>query len=341
MTLTLKPGPEPPARRPGAPRQGATPRTEQVRATAPAPQAVLEKARTRLVMSALGFTALFGVLSLRLVYATVLHPILPPPAVLQAMQPVLSVLPPPPGRADITDRNGTILAVSLPGAELYADPHQVSNPVEAAEKLVSVLPGLNEQDTENRLSSNKDFVYLDRRLTPPEELAVNTLGIPGVYFENSETRHYPGGDLASHILGGVSVGERGIAGVEEYFNNRLTTDPTPLGLSIDAGIQSIVHDELAAAMKEFQAPGACAIVMNAKTGEVLAMSSLPDYNANDLGNATPNSQFNRCVNGDYEPGSVFKLQTMSMALDSGHDPLLGLFRHHAPAARRPVRDHRF
>ena len=74
--------------------------------------------------------------------------------------------PPPPGRADITDRNGTILAVSLPGAELYADPRQVTDPVAATEKLVSVLPGLDGNQTEARLSSGKDFVYLDRRLTP-------------------------------------------------------------------------------------------------------------------------------------------------------------------------------
>ncbi|HTJ91147.1 MAG TPA: penicillin-binding protein 2 [Acidocella sp.] len=317
MTLTLKPGPEPPARRPGAPERGAVPRMEHARATAPLPPAALEKTRGRLLLSALGFTGLFAVLTLRLVYTTVIDPILPPPAVIKALQPVLNIMPPPPDRADIVDRNGTILAVSLPGAELYADPRQVTDPEQAAEKLAGVLPGLDMAGTERRLASNKDFVYLDRQLTPPEELAVNRLGIPGVYFENTETRHYPDGDLAAHILGGVGVGDVGIAGVEEYFNKRLTTDPAPLRLSIDAGIQSIVHDELAAAVKEFQAPGGCAIVMSAKTGEVLAMASLPDYNANDIGTASGNAQFNRCVNGVYEPGSVFKLQTMSMALDSG------------------------
>ncbi|MDE2240852.1 MAG: penicillin-binding protein 2, partial [Rhodospirillales bacterium] len=142
-------------------------------------------------------------------------------------------------------------------------------------------------------------------------------GIPGVYFENREERHYPDGNLAAHILGGVNIDSTGLAGVEKYFNKRLTTDPQPLQLSIDAGIQSIVHDELAAAVKEFKAPGACAIVMNVHTGEVLAMVSLPDYDVNDYREATPNQQFDRCVSGLYEPGSVFKLQTISMALDSG------------------------
>jgi cell division protein FtsI (penicillin-binding protein 3) len=317
LTLTLKPGPEPPARRPGAPARGAVPRTEHVRPTAQLSPVSLAKARGRLLLSVLGFSFLFGVLTLRLVYTTVIHPILPPAAVLKALQPQLNITPPPPDRADIVDRSGTILAVSLPGAELYADPRQVTDPQQAAEKLAEVLPGLDVAETGRRLASAKDFVYLDRQLTPPEELAVNQLGIPGVYFENTETRHYPDGNLAAHILGGVGVGNVGIAGVEDYFNKRLTTDPTPLRLSIDAGVQNIVQDELAAAVKQFQAPGGCAIVMSAKTGEILAMSSVPDYDANDIDTANGNSQFNRCVNGVYEPGSVFKLQVLSMALDSG------------------------
>jgi cell division protein FtsI (penicillin-binding protein 3) len=319
LTPTLPPEPKPPSRKRGAPDRGAVPMMEQVRVTSPdlVQRATVDKARGRMLIAALLFAGLYSILVLRLTYATIIHPILPTPAVLAAMQPQLDETPPPPGRADITDRNGTILAVSLPGAELYADPRQVIDPVAATEKLVSVLPGLDGNQTEARLSSGKDFVYLDRRLTPAEELAVNALGIPGVYFENNEKRHYPDGDLASHILGGVNVGGVGIAGVEEYFNNRLTSNPAPLALSIDAGIQSIVHDELAAALQQFQSPGGCAIVMNAHTGEILAMSSQPDYNVNNYGSATPNSQFNRCVEGDYEPGSVFKLQTMSMALDSG------------------------
>jgi cell division protein FtsI (penicillin-binding protein 3) len=319
LTLTLRPDPPPPSRRPGAPDRGAVPLMEHVRVTSPDldQRAALEKARGRMLVGAFLFAGLYAVLALRLTYATIIHPILPAPAVLEAMQPQLDVTPPLPGRADITDRNGTILAVSLPGAELYADPRQVSDPVGATERLASVLPGLDEDLTEKKLSSGKDFVYLDRKLTPDEELAVNGLGIPGVYFENNDKRHYPDGDLAAHILGGVNVGGGGIAGVEEYFDKRLSSDPTPVKLSIDAGIQSIVHDELAAAVKEFQSPGGCAIVMNAHTGEILAMSSLPDYDVNSYGTAVPNDQFDKCVSGSYEPGSVFKLQTISMALDSG------------------------
>ncbi len=326
MTLTLTPEPRPPERRRGTPaRGGAVPLMEHVRVTAPDldQRAALERARGRIVIAAFLFIGLFTLLGVKLTWSTVINPKLPTTAQLQAMQPTLSVTLPPPNRADLTDRNGTILAVSLPGAELYADPQQVPDPQADAQLLANALPGLDPAQMGIRLgdgvpaSKRKEFVYLDRKLTPQEELAVNALGIPGVYFENNEKRHYPDGDLAAHILGGVKVDSSGVAGVEQFFNARLTSNPAPLALSIDAGIQSIVHDELAAAVKEFQSPGGCAIVMNAHTGEILAMVSLPDYDVNDYGNASRNAQFNRCVSGTYEPGSVFKLQTIAMALDSG------------------------
>jgi cell division protein FtsI (penicillin-binding protein 3) len=310
-------------RRPGAPERGAVPRMEHVRVTTPdlKRRARLEKARKRMVVTAALFGGLYACLALRLAYATVIHPVRPTEAVLAALQPELDETPPPPGRADITDRNGTILAVSLPGAQLYANPDQLIrahvDPVRAVQELAAVLPGLDAAKTLAKLRSGKDFVYLDRKLTPQEELAVNQLGIPGVNFEDSQKRHYPEGDLGAHILGGVTVGGVGIAGVEKYFDKRLTGDPTPLRLSIDIGIEGIVHDELAAALAEFRSPGGCAIVMNAHTGEVLAMVSLPDYDAADLGTAGKDNRFNRCVTGNYEPGSVFKLQTVAMALDSG------------------------
>lgn len=327
MTLTLRPDQPPPSRRKGAPeRGGAVPLMENVRVTAPDldQRRVLDKARGRMVVAALLFLGLYGVLAAKLAWSTVVHPLLPSAAQIAAMQPQLDMTPPPPSRADITDRNGTILAVSLPGAELYADPQQVPDPQAAAQLLANAMPDIDVAQTAQKLGAGvppekrKEFVYLDRKLTPQEELAVNSLGIPGVYFENNEKRHYPDGNLAAHILGGVKVDGTGVAGVEQYFQQTLTSNNTqPLALSIDAGIQSIVHDELAAAVKEFQSPGGCAIVMNAHTGEILAMASLPDYDVNTYGSADRNSQFDRCVNGTYEPGSVFKLQTISMALDSG------------------------
>src|ERR1700722_2159035 len=148
-------------------------------------------------------------------------------------------------------------------------------------------------------------------------MKINALGIPGIDFQPSEERHYPMGNLAAQVLGGVDVDEHGVAGVEKYFDDHLRTDSSPLRLSIDIRVEGVVRDELLKAMDEFEAIGACGIVMDVNTGEVLAMVSLPDYDANSFGSAAAEDRFNRVVNGMYEPGSTFKLQTAAMALDGG------------------------
>ncbi len=329
------PDPAAPARRSGAPRDGAVPRMEHVRVTAPdlARRATMEKTRGRLVIAAAGFAVLFGAVTLKLADATVLQPVLPkqiaehradPPTV--PVQRVAGGLPAPaaadPGpralRAMITDRNGEILAVSLPTAGLFANPREMADPADAAHRLVGVLPQLDEATMRARLSeSGKQFVYLARQITPKEELRINDLGIPGIYFQPTERRHYPLGRVAAQILGGVDVDGNGVAGVEKEFEKRLHDDPSPLRLSLDVRVQAVVREELLAAMTEFKAIGACGIVLDVHTGEVIALASLPDYDANEFGRTVADDRHNRCVNGVYEPGSTFKLQTVSMALDDG------------------------
>lgn len=299
---------------------GAAPRVEHVRVTAPdlARRAALVKLQKRLVFGAIGFTLLFGVLAGKLIDATVINPVKPDPAALAAQQPETNITIPPPARAEITDRNGRILAASLPSAALYAVPKEVEHPAIVTQRIMTILPKLNPVLVTRRLANQKhDFAYIDRRLTAAQELAINAMGIPGLYFQNTEHRHYLEGDLAAHILGGVTPDQRGIAGVEEYFNKRLDSSAQPLRLSINIGIESIVRREVEQAMTDYDAIGACGIVISAKTGQILAMASVPDYNANDLGTAPANARFSRCVSGDYEPGSVFKLMTLSMALNSG------------------------
>ena len=333
MTDAPSPDAPPPARPAGTPRAGAVPRMETVRVTAPdlARRAAMERTRNRLVCAAGGFALLFGAVAAKLADATILFPVLPKPAR------VVQVTPPSdPGAADpggtdqvvpdaahhvramITDRNGEIMAISLPTAALIADPRQIIDPAQVARKIKGVLPTLDEAVAAQRLGAEKkDFVYLARQITPRQQLAINNLGIPGISFEATEVRRYPLGRVAAQVLGGVDVDSKGVAGVERAFDKRLRTDATPLHLSIDVRVQAVVRDELSKAMDEFQAIGACGIVMDVRTGEVLAMVSLPDYDANQFGRASPEERFNRAVTGMYEPGSTFKLQTAAMALDSG------------------------
>jgi len=314
-----------PARAFGAPRQATVPRMEDVRVTAPdlARRALLEKARGRLVLAAAGFAVLFGLAAVKLADATLLRPLSPPPAkpLIVAPPPTTPEAPdafaPHVARANIVDRNGQILAISLPTAELYANPREMIDPTEVARQLQRAVPRLDRAEIAARLASGKAFVYLARQITPREELAINDLGIPGVYFQPSERRHYPLGRVAAQVLGGVDVDERGVAGIERAFDARLRSDPAPLRLSLDVRVQAVVREELLAAMGEFQAIGATGIVMDVRTGEVLAMVSLPDYDANEFGASPPEDRFNRAVTGMFEPGSTFKLQTAAMALDSG------------------------
>ncbi len=312
---------------------GAGVRVQTVRVTGPdlARRAALEKSRSRLVLAAGGFAMLFGAVAAKLTGATVLFPMRPSRAEMQPLVPpdpdqpgeqsglddkVASVVPAGP-RATVTDRNGEILAISLPTAALYANPREMIDPAQAAHRIKSVLPRLDEDEARARLASGKQFVYLERQITPHEELAINALGIPGVYFQDGGKRRYPLGRVAAQVLGGVDIDTHGVAGVEKAFDQRLRTDSTPLRLSIDVRVQAVMRDELERAKDEFGAIGACGIVMDVNTGEVIAMVSLPDYDANRFGDTAPDDRFNRAVTAMYEPGSTFKLQTASMALDFG------------------------
>ncbi|HEX2942369.1 MAG TPA: penicillin-binding protein 2, partial [Rhodopila sp.] len=314
-----------PAQRRGAARADGVLRMEHVRITAPdlEKRAALEKTRSRLVIAAGGFVVLFSAVLGKLALATIVAPLAPhrverPVADIVAAQPHDPLEVALPGqRATITDRNGQPMAISIATVALYADPRQIANPDEVAAQLKRILPRLDVAETIERLKRDKKFVYLAREITPREQLAINDLGIPGIDFQPTQHREYPLGRTAAQVLGGVDVDERGFAGVEKYFDERLRTNSEPLRLSIDLQVQAAVREELSAAMQTFEAIGACGIVMDVRTGEVLAMVSLPDYDANNVRTAPAEDRFNRAVEGTYEPGSTFKLQTASMALDSG------------------------
>jgi cell division protein FtsI (penicillin-binding protein 3) len=240
---------------------------------------------------------------------------------------------PPPSRVtanrpDIVDRNGLVLATDIKSASLFAEPRRIVDPNEAIEKLRTVLPDLDYNRTYQRLSTDAGFVWLRRQLSPRQQADIMALGIPGVGFRTEKKRFYPGGATASHILGLVNVDNRGTAGMEKYIDDQgladlqasglaIAGDLAPVKLSIDLRVQHIVHDELTQAMERYQAIAAGAVVLNAKTGEVVAMASLPDYDPNNPFNALEKDRLNRMSAGVFEMGSTFKGFTTAMALDSG------------------------
>ncbi len=313
------------------PEEPSQPRMQTVRVTAPdlERRAALEKTRGRLLFAASGFTVLFSAVMVKLALATVVIPMQPrraergPPPLPDSVNATADAPAPDPAhdaphpRATITDRNGEILAVSLPTAGVYANPKEMIDPNDAAAKLKSVLPQLDLEAIKAKLGTEKQFAWIARGISPRQQLAINNLGIPGIYFQATERRRYPQGRVAAQVLGGVDVDTKGVAGVERSFEQRLRESAEPLRLSIDVRVQAVVRDELSKSMDEFRAIGACGIVMDVRTGEVIAMVSLPDYDANKFGSATNEERFNRAVTGMYEPGSTFKLQTAAMTLDSG------------------------
>lgn len=231
-------------------------------------------------------------------------------------------------RPDLLDRNGQVLATDIRTVSLYAKPHKITDPDEVIERLATVLPELDVRSVYRKLTSKSQFQWLRRQLTPRQQNDILALGIPGVGFRPEKRRFYPGGPTASHIVGHVNIDNKGIAGMEKYVDGQglaalaaagmtIERQMEPVRLSLDLRVQHIVRDELAAAMQRYRAIAAGAVVLNAKTGEVLAMSSLPDYDPNIAAQALEKDRLNRMSAGTYEMGSTFKAFTTAMALDSG------------------------
>lgn len=244
-------------------------------------------------------------------------------------------------RADILDRNGVLLATSLPTASLYADPKDVLDPEETAQKLRRVFPDLSAETLLSRLQQDSRFVWIRRNLTPGEQHEVNQLGLPGLNFIEEERRAYPQGPVAAHVLGFADIDGNGLAGIERAFDQSLNAGQR-VHLSIDMRVQNILRQELSAAVDEFRGIGGAGLVLDVHTGEVLAMVSLPDFDPNNPSDATDDARFNRVTQGVYEPGSTFKLFTAAMALDTGTTTLNGGYDASKPIriARHTIRDYR-
>ncbi len=273
----------------------------------------LEVGKTRLIATGLVISMAFFAIGVRLVDLTLLQQ----GGAASRSQQTAAKLPGQPARADITDRNGVILATSLPTASLFADARLVPDPEFAARELRKILPGKSQAELLAKLKSSKQFVWLKRHLTPQQQSRINSLGIPGLNFRQEQRRFYPHGDLAAHTVGFTSVDNQGLAGMEQSFDDLLKTTNDPLQLSLDVRVQHILSEELSAAMTEFSAVGAAGLVYDVHNGEVVAMASLPSYDPNNAGRANDDSRFNRATLGVYEMGSVFKLFTTAMALDEG------------------------
>lgn len=251
-------------------------------------------------------------------------------------------------RPDILDRDGRLLATDVQSAMLYAEPRKgVGYVDDAVDQLVSVLPDLDPTELHERLSSKKGFVRLKREISPLQKKQVRQLGIPHVGFLRESKRVYPAGPEAAHVLGHVNVDNQGTAGLEKWIDSDGLAELhqagfatgralKPVELALDLGVQHAMRDELVKAQESYQAKSTSGMVLDVRTGEILAMVSLPDYDPNKPGKANDPTRLNRLTTGVYEMGSTFKALTVAMVLDSGKATLATQFD-----ARTPLRYGRF
>lgn len=283
-----------------------------------------EHARKRLLFMSCAFAAAFCVVGLRMGAMAAIQPSEPRAQVSSAQ--IISQ------RADITDRQGRVLATNLLTHSLYAHPRQMVDSNAAAEKLAAIFPDLSAERLKQDFSGKRSFLWIKKKLSPEQMQAVHDIGEPGLLFGPREMRLYPNGRIASHILGGATFGKEdvasaevvGVAGVEKAFDRWLrdpANDGAPLSLSLDLTVQAAMEEVLSNGMKVMNAKGATGILMEVKTGEVLAMASLPDFDPNDRprpllkGDPSDSPLFNRAVQGQYELGSTFKIFPVSQAID--------------------------
>lgn len=249
-------------------------------------------------------------------------------------------------RPDILDRNGEILATDVRTVSLFAEPHKIVDADEAIELLSTVLPDLDAKSTYKKLRSKSHFQWLRRQLTPKQQSEILALGIPGIGFRPAKRRFYPSGPVAAHFVGYVNIDNRGVAGMERYLDSQGLADLAELGmtsvnaklepvrLSMDLRVQNIVHDVLVTSLDKYKAIGAGAVVLDANSGEVIALGSMPDFDPNNPAETIDRktkSDMNRVAGGVFEMGSTFKAFTSAMALDSGKVSMNDTFD-----ARRPL-----
>lgn len=247
-------------------------------------------------------------------------------------------------RGKILDRNGVVLASSVPARAIWAIPEDAKQAEPAQMTALAGLLKMPVVELRRRLSDeDKNFVYLKRQVDMDAADKIKQLGLPGVHQQPETRRYYPDGDVMAHVVGFNSVEDQGQEGVELTFNQQLSgrsgsrrvikdrlgrviedvqavtlpVDGKDLRLSIDTRLQYLVFKELKDAMERHQSKGAAAVVIDARTGEILALANLPTYDPNRRETFRSANLRNQAITDTFEPGSIMKPFTAGLALDLG------------------------
>ena len=215
-------------------------------------------------------------------------------------------------RGDILDRNGNIVAISMPSWSLYKNKNEIYDIKNTTNILLQLIPELSENKLKKILNEDKNFQYIARHLAPNIAKEINKIGEPALNFEKEYLRVYPYNDEISHIIGYLGTEKDGLAGVEKKYNNILNKGNN-IHLTIDTRVQFRVYQELVRGIDLYKYKAAVGIVLEINTGEVIAGVSLPSFNPNVYASFTPTK--NKITNSVYEMGSIFKSFTIAAALN--------------------------
>ena len=238
-------------------------------------------------------------------------------------------------RGDIYDRNGFLIATTLKTPSLYADPSLVLEPDSLLADLKDIIPDLDEDHAKDVLHAENRFGWLKRHITPEQQEKILALGDPSLGFKYEYKRVYPQKSLFAHLLGYTDRDGLGLSGIERGYDDVLGAGKD-VHLTVDLRLQHLVRREVQKAMDDFSGKAGVGLIMDAKTGEILAGTSLPDYDLNLAGHASSNSKFNRLTLGVYELGSMFKIFSTAALLELNEVPLSYTFD-----ARTPIKIGRF
>jgi cell division protein FtsI (penicillin-binding protein 3) len=269
-------------------------------------------------------------------------------------------------RAEIFDRNLNPLAMSVPVESCFAVPSEITDPDMVA-RLIGKVLGVSPDEIATRLAGSHSFVWIARKLPPEKAERIEAMNLRGIYFQREGGRFYPKRELAAHVLGYVDIDEKGLGGVEYSLDDHIRSKPgkmliltdahrrwydstdkapdtgTSVVLTLDEKIQYIAEKELAQAIHDTQAKSGTVIVENPNTGELLAVANWPTFNPNAAKDSHPESRMDRAASALYEPGSVFKIVTLSAAIDQGvtnADELIDCQMGSIYIAGHRIRDHK-
>jgi len=217
-------------------------------------------------------------------------------------------------RSSIVDRNGNILAKTVNTINVGINPNLVINKKKLLLNLKIIFPNKDFKDFEKKFSKNK-FFYLEKQITQEKLEQLTLLGDKSIISEERISRVYPQSNLFSHIIGQIDDDNKGISGIEKFFDYELRASKDPIELTVDTDLQYLIRKELIKAQEIFQNIGSSSILMNVNNGEILSMVSLPDFNLNKRNAIKDVNYINRATKGVYELGSVFKTFTFAAGLN--------------------------